>query len=209
MQLNALIYQVFILKIILQLIFRFKSIDSQNFEDILKEVNILSKLSEVHVVRYYESWIESNSLYIQMELCSHNLKKVIEEKPKCFQRQSSEAMNSIEFYISCQLFKELLESVGYLHESNPPIIHRDLKPHNILITEESRNGRFLKLCDFGLATFDSFTTVSHLVGKGTPKYMAPETLIPSSSTRTRYNTKADIYSLGVIAQELFDIDIYS
>ena len=90
-----------------------------------------------------------------MELCSHNLKKVIEEKPKCFQRQSSEAMNSIEFYISCQLFKELLESVGYLHELNPPIIHRDLKPANILITEESRNGRFLKLCDFGLATFDS------------------------------------------------------
>ena len=141
-----------------------------------------------------------------MELCSHNLKKVIEEKPKCFQRQSSEAMNSIEFYISCQLFKELLESVGYLHESNPPIIHRDLKPHNILITEESRNGRFLKLCDFGLATFDSLTTASHTVGKGTPKYMAPEV---SNKHGSVYNRKADIYSLGVIAQQLFDIDINS
>ena len=118
-------------------------------------------------------------------------------------------MNSIEFYISCQLFKELLESVGYLHESNPPIIHRDLKPHNILITEESRNGRFLKLCDFGLATFDSLTTVSHSVGKGTPKYIAQETLTAGSSTRTSYDTRADIYSLGVIAQELFDIDINS
>src|ERR1700761_7468899 len=183
-------------------------IDSQNLEDILKEVKILSSLSEVHVVRYFESWIENNTLYIQMELCSHNLNKVIEEKPKCFERQSSEAMNSIEFYISCQLFKELLESVGYLHESNPPIIHRDLKPENILITEESRNGRFLKLCDFGLATFDSLTTVSHSVGKGTPKYMAPEVSTPKS-LGIRYNTKADIYSLGVIAQELFDIDINS
>src|ERR1700753_4494791 len=76
--------------------------------------------------------------------------------------------------------KEILESVGYLHESNPPIIHRDLKPHNILITEESRNGRFLKLCDFGLATFDSLTTVSHSVGKGTPKYMAPEVSSPKA-----------------------------
>ena len=183
-------------------------IDSQNLEDILKEVKILSSLSEVHVVRYFDSWIENKRLYIQMELCSHNLKKVIEEKPKVFERLSSEAMNSIEFYISCQLFKELLESVGYLHESNPPIIHRDLKPHNILITEESRNGRFLKLCDFGLATFDSLTTVSHSVGKGTPKYMAPE-VIYSKLSRTGYNTKADIYSLGVIAQELFDIDINS
>ena len=185
----------------MQLIFRFKSIDSQNFEDILKEVKILSKLSEVHVVRYYESWIENNNLNIQMELCSHNLNKVIEEKPKCFERQSSEAMNSIEFYISCQLFKELLESVGYLHESNPPIIHRDLKPHNILITEESRNGRFLKLCDFGLATFDSLTTVQHSVGKGTPKYMAPEVSTPKG-LGIGYNRKADIWSLGVIAQEI-------
>ena len=72
-------------------------IDSQNLEDILKEVKILSSLSEVHVVRYFDSWFENKSLYIQMELCSHNLKKVIEEKPKVFERQSSEAMNSIEF----------------------------------------------------------------------------------------------------------------
>ena len=143
-----------------------------------------------------------------MELCSDNLNNIIEEKSKYFQRQSSEAMNSIEFYISCQLFKELLESVGYLHESNPPIIHRDLKPHNILITEESLNGRFLKLCDFGLATFDSLTTVSHSVGKGTPKYMAPE-VANGTMSRTGYNIKADIFSLGVIAQELFNIDIYS
>ena len=85
-----------------------------------------------------------------MELCSNNLKNIIEEKSKCFERQTSEVMKSIEFYISCQIFKELLECVEYLHESNPPIIHRDLKPANILITEESRNGRFLKLCDFGI-----------------------------------------------------------
>ena len=163
-------------------------------------------MSEVYVVRYFESWIEDNRLYIQMELCSHNLKKVIEEKPKYLRSETSKAMNSIEFYISCQLFKELLESVGYLHESNPPIIHRDLKPANILITEESRNGRFLKLCDFGLATFDSLRTATHSIGKGTPKYMALEVSNPSNFG---YNRKADIYSLGVIAQELFDIDINS
>ena len=29
-----------------------------------------------------------------MELCSNNLKNIIEEKPKCFERQSSEAINS-------------------------------------------------------------------------------------------------------------------
>ena len=189
----------------MQLIFRFKSIDSQNFEDILKEVKILSKLSEVHVVRYYESWIESNSLYIQMELCSHNLKKVIEEKPKCFQRQSSEAMNSIEFYISCQLFKELLESVQYIHGLKPPIIHRDLKPANILINYVPTNGRFLKLCDFGSAKEHEFNSMSHTEAVGTFGYCAPE-VFAGFKGKSVYNIKADVYSLGKIVEKLFELD---
>ena len=38
--------------------------------------------------------------------------------------------------------------------------------------------------------------------------MAPE-IANMTSSRTKYNRKADIFSLSVIAQELFDIDIYS
>src|SRR6202012_4833841 len=125
-----------------------------------------------------------------MELCSHNLKKVIEEKPKCFERQSSKAMNSIEFYISCQLFKELLECVRYLHESNPPIIHRDLKPANILLTEKLRNGRFLKLCDFGLAKEQEFNSMTHTQEQGTFGYMAPEVILGYNG-KYHYTTKAD------------------
>ena len=94
-----------------------------------------------------------------MELCFDNLKNIIEEKPKCFERQSSEAMNSIEFYIWCQLFKELLECVQYIHGLKPKIIHRDLKPHNDLIVENPRKGRFLKLCDFGSAKIQE--NISH------------------------------------------------
>ena len=113
-------------------------------------------------------------------------------------------MNSIEFFISCHLYKEVLECVRYLHELKPnPIIHRDLKPHNILVTEKSRNGRFIKICDFGLATYDSHKTISHTPMQGTPHYMAPEV------NRSRYTTKADVHSLGLIASEIFDFDINS
>src|ERR1700761_8204069 len=171
-------------------------IDSQNLEDILKEVKILSSLSEVHVVRYFDSWIENKSLYIQLELCSDNLKKVIEEKQKCFERQSSEAMNSIEFYISCQLFRELLECVQYIHGLKPPIIHRDLKPANILIKECPTNGHFLKLGDFGLSREHEHSDDSHTMGVGTSRYMAPEV------HGKRYSTKADVYSFGKITEEL-------
>ena len=142
-----------------------------------------------------------------MELCSDNLKNIIEGMPKLFKRQSSEAMKSTEYFISCQLFKELLECVQFLQESDPVIIHRDLKPANILITEESRNGRFLKLGDFGFATFMGQNT-KYMSGVGTVKYMAPEVLTAEPG-KARFSSKADIYSLAVIAQDLFDFDINS
>ena len=145
-----------------------------------------------------------------MELCSDNLKNIIEEKPKVFKRESSEAMNSIEFYISCQLFRELLECVQYLHESNPPIIHRDLKPANILIQEKPSNGRFLKLCDFGYAIEHEYSSMLHTGRLGTLGYMAPEVILAfSDNGRTHYSTKADIFSLGKITMDLFDFDIHS
>ena len=170
-------------------------------EEFLREVQTLSKCSSDYVVQYFDSWIENNScLYIQMELCSDNLKNIIQQKTEFFDRRKSETMNSIEYFISCQLFKELLECVQYLHESKPPIIHRDLKTENILIDKSSKNGRFLKLCDFGLAKFDAMTTVTHSQGQGTSPYMAPEV-----KNGTKYNTKADVYSIGILSRELFNL----
>ncbi len=63
------------------------------------------------------------------------------------------------------------------------------------------SNRFVKLADFGLATIHEFDEQSHTLGSGIMKYMAPEVL-----TR-KYNTKVDIFSLGVIIQELFNVDI--
>ena len=110
--------------------FKYIHLISDNFSEandkILREVKVLAKTSGDYVVQYYDSWIENNEwLYIQMELCSQSLQKVIEEKIICFQRNQIKAMNSIEFYISCQLFRELLECVQYIHGLNPQIIHRD------------------------------------------------------------------------------------
>jgi serine/threonine protein kinase len=80
----------------------------------------------------------------------------------------------------------------------PPIIHRDLKPANILISY-GLNGRFVKLADFGLSTFHEFEGQSHTQNIGTHKYMAPEVLYGK-----KYDTKADIHSLGVILREIFN-----
>ena len=134
-----------------------------------------------------------------MEFCSQNLRNILEVKPQVFGRQLGEPMDCVEYFISCEIFRQILESVQYLHELNPQIIHRDLKPENILIAENVRNGRFVKLCDFGLAVEHQKESQSHSKHKGTPKYMAPEL------DQSKYTTKADIYSLGILSMELFDI----
>jgi serine/threonine-protein kinase len=95
---------------------------------------------------------------------------------------------------------EILESVDYLHKQNPPIIHRDLTPSNILI-DFGINGRFVKLSDFGLAKFHQIEGQSHTKGIGPIKYMAIEI-----KEEKKYNTKADVYSLGVIIPELFNYE---
>jgi serine/threonine protein kinase len=120
-------------------------------EKSLKELQIIAKIRSDYVVHYNNSWIENNEmLYIQMELCFNTLKGIMEQKQNDFKRKRFEVMTTLEYYISSELFKETLEAVNYLHSLKPPIIHRDLKPTNILITE-GKNGRFVKLADFGLA----------------------------------------------------------
>ncbi|CAG2112846.1 unnamed protein product, partial [Medioppia subpectinata] len=103
-------------------------------------------------------------------------------------------------------FGELLECVQYLHESNPPVIHRDLKPDNILIDPIYSSNRIVKLCDFGLAT--DHNTDGHTASRyehsvcGALGYMAPEVLLGK-----QYDHKSDIYSLYVIGEQLFGIDL--
>ena len=113
----------------------------------------MRELKSERIVRYINTYIDNNNiLYIKMELCSDNLRNIINNKHKLFEREEKDKMNELEYFISCKIFIELLEALNYLHEHNPPIIHRDIKPANILFTEEGQTiGIFFKLCDFGLA----------------------------------------------------------
>ncbi|XP_054168974.1 putative mitogen-activated protein kinase kinase kinase 7-like [Oppia nitens] len=132
-----------------------------------------------------------------------SLKEAIKLRAQVFGRQSSdEPMDCMEYYITCEILLEVLESVRYLHELNPPVIHRDLKPDNILIANDIINGRFVKLCDLGLLTVHEKLSQTNTAGVGTPYFMAPEVI-----SGRKYNTKADVYSIGATIEKLFDIDI--
>jgi serine/threonine protein kinase len=101
-----------------------------------------------------------------------------------------------------ELFIPVCQAVQHAHQKG--IIHRDLKPSNVLTTVY--DGKPVpKIIDFGLAkaTRQALTeqTLHTEVGQilGTLEYMAPE---QADWNNLDIDTRADIYSLGVILYEL-------
>jgi hypothetical protein len=163
-----------------------------------------------YLVEHFDAWFEESivsnqsriSLYIEMELCDKTLDDVIKELTNDSILKSTESLTRIGYYIASQIFIQILEGVNHLHKQNPPLIHRDLKPANILLIKSEAKGFCVKIADFGYAAHHKFSKQSHSLDKGTNKYMAPEVI-----ESKKYNTKADIYSLGVIFQNLFTLDM--
>ena len=97
--------------------------------------------------------------------------------------------------------KQITAGIGYLHSQH--IIHRDLKPPNILvetdtkklITDLNLDQIVLKIADFGLAKQMEKNQLLQ-TGCGTMAYMAPEIMCNS-----KYDSKVDIWSVGVILYE--------
>lgn len=86
---------------------------------------------------------------------------------------------------------------GLSHAHENQVLHRDVKPGNILL---GRNGRLVKIGDFGLAKILSETTKPFTVpGGGTPLYMAPEQQGADPVT----DEKTDIYQFGATLFHIF------
>ncbi|XP_054167634.1 uncharacterized protein LOC128965007 [Oppia nitens] len=180
-----------------------------------KEMAREANLKSDYLVHIFGIWAYHTRVYLEMELCTMSLRDAIKLKARVFDRPQNlgQPMNRMEFFITCEMLYEILECVRYLHELSPrPVIHRDIKPDNILVVEDIRNGRFLKLCDLGLSAVlnnnNKLLVVANgepkpmTTGAGTPKYMAPEVKFGGN-----YTTKADIYSLGITIEDMFDIHI--
>jgi serine/threonine protein kinase len=167
-------------------------------------------LQNLYLTKHFDAWFEEIiyeneqkiSFFIEMELCEKKLDDVINEFEKDSHFKTNGTLTSIGYYIASQLFIEMLEGVNFLHTQNPSLIHRDLHPLNILLKKCDSKGFSVKIADFGLMTQHEFSDQTHSLDKGKPKYTAPEVI-----NNQIYNTKADIYSLGIIFRNLFDLEI--
>lgn len=145
-----------------------------------KEFDIAYKLEHIHICRTL-GWEKHDSLgnCILMEyIDGSTLGEFIQN-------------GKLTVGLAYKIIGELCDALQYVH--NKQVIHRDLKPTNILITH---NGQNVKLIDFGLSDRDDYHTLK--IPAGTRHYIAPEQLQEGATIDTR----ADIYSLGVIIAEM-------
>ncbi len=94
-----------------------------------------------------------------------------------------------------RLFLDVCRGVAYAHQHL--IVHRDIKPSNIIVNDEGEP----KLLDFGIAKLlDAEHADEHTqthFRAFTPEYAAPEQV-----TGGHVTTASDVYSLGVLLNEL-------
>ena len=88
----------------------------------------------------------------------------------------------------------IVKGLNYLHKNN--ILQRDLAPDNIMINKNN----IIKITDFGMSAFysDEFFLQKSIVGR--EKYASPEIFKAAllNQEKAYYNSKTDIFSLGVI-----------
>jgi predicted ATPase len=89
------------------------------------------------------------------------------------------------------LLVQMLQALVYLHRRG--IVHRDLKPSNVLVADGQ-----VKVLDFGVSIGQEHHDAIGGTTAGTLAYMAPEVLMGKPVTET-----ADLYSVGIMAYELF------
>ncbi|KZT61960.1 Pkinase-domain-containing protein [Calocera cornea HHB12733] len=157
--------------------------EDDDVDDIQREIALLSRLrggEGCNITRYWGSWQEDSRVWIAMDYAAGGSLMTL-MKPGLFEER-----------YTAVIVRETLIGLSYLHREQ--IIHRDIKAANILLTSRGR----IMLADFGVSALLVTKASKRMTVIGTPHHMAPE-VIKSTST---YNTKADIWSLGITIYEL-------
>lgn len=98
---------------------------------------------------------------------------------------------SIKESIIAYICREILQALSFMHKEHR--LHRDIKSDNILISHEGD----VKIADFGFAIHLTSEQNKRTSVVGTPYWMAPELI-----RGLEYDSKVDIWSLGITAIEM-------
>ncbi|CAD8203814.1 unnamed protein product [Paramecium pentaurelia] len=146
-----------------------------------KEINILSQIQHLNVVKFIEGNPEKKFMIIEL-LHQMDLFDILVKKKMPFQ------IVSIKYII-----QQLAATIKYIH--NLGFVHRDIKLENILFDKQLE----IKICDFGFA--EPLENQFVMRTSGTDGYLAPE-LQNEGVIHTKDLPITEVFSLGVCAFQL-------
>jgi len=153
--------------------------------EVKNEINIMRDIEHPNIIKYCGSYMHNDDLWIVMEFCGGG-------SAMDLYALTDEPLSEEQIAYVC---KETLKGLSHMHSHRK--IHRDIKGANILFTVDGD----LKLVDFGVSASLYNTMSRRNTFVGTPYWMAPE-LIQEYS----YDGKVDVWSLGITAIELAEMD---
>lgn len=166
--------------------FQVHSLISDNeLKKIHKEVKLLQKLRNKHVIRYLGVFVSGSVASVLMEYAAGGtlagmIKAAAQERAP---------------FVSARVrrwARQLALGLQYVHEQH--VIHRDVTSANILLGDQDA----IKITDFGWSTLNTQMATTFA---GTPYYMAPEVLYSKP-----YTAMVDAWSVGVILYELLALE---
>lgn len=159
-----------------------KKMSSNQKRESVLEATIMSKVQCQYVCKYYDSYLNKDTINIIMEYCENG------DLGKYLKKQMGRQLAEAKIW---KFFIEMCLGLRYLHSNK--ILHRDIKTINMFLTKDDK----VKVGDLGVAKLLNQTqNMAHTI-VGTPYYLSPELC-----EEKPYNHKSDIWSLGCVLYEL-------
>ncbi|KAK7305344.1 hypothetical protein VNO77_43249 [Canavalia gladiata] len=165
-----------------------KDVQNKHLAEFKNEINTLSKIEHLNLVRWYGYLERGDEKIIVVEYVNNGTLR---------EHLDGVRGNGLEIGQRLDIAIDVAHAITYLHMyTDHPIIHRDIKASNILITDNLR----AKVADFGFSRLgpqDPGATHISTQIKGTAGYMDPDYM------RTQHlSEKSDVYSFGVLLVEM-------
>ncbi|XP_034180215.2 myosin-IIIb isoform X1 [Osmia lignaria lignaria] len=174
---------------------------ADNIEEIEEEYLVLRDLSHhPNIPQFHGLFLkrakpaqEEDQLWFVMELCTGgSVTDLVQGLKKKGRRLTDEQI--------AYILRETVEALVYLHSNH--CMHRDVKGHNILLNEDAH----VKLVDFGVSSHLAETLARKNTSVGTPYWMAPEVIACEQQLDSSYDSRCDVWSVGITAIELAEGD---